>query len=242
MSNYIETSCKAFPASGALGQYLRVKLSGSPGQLALAGAGDIEIGTLETAAFTAGLLYNVRLRSAQGTTPMVASGAITQYAAVYGDVSGQCSATPNENFLGYALNAASGAGSIVEVLRVDTQVSAAGQAVVEAHAANYIVTVADSGKTFSNTGAAAEVDFTLPASAVGLEYSFVLTVAQLVKILPNGNDQIGTASTATVPATGVLNTAGHGIDASAIGCTVTLLCAKAGQWDVMSSAGAWTDL
>lgn len=243
MAQYTDSNIRSFPSSGsAIPQFSRVKLAA--GVLAIAGAGDIEIGTIEVQDFSGNTSPNVpvRLRTAAGTAKMVAAGAITAGAAVYGAASGQVSATPNQNFVGFALTAASGAGSIVEVERVDTQVAAAGQSVVEAHTANYTVTTGDSGKTFTNTAAAGEVDFTLPAAAVGLQYNFVLTVAQILKILPNGTDQIGTASTATVPATGVLNTAGHGIDASAIGASVMLLCTKAGEWNVMSSAGAWTDL
>lgn len=242
MSQYIETPTKAFPASGALGQYTRVKLNGS-GQLALAGAGDLEIGTLEQVAFTLGVYYAVRLRTAQGTTPMVASGAISQWANVYGDANGQCTATPNDNFLGIALRAASGANSVIEVLRLQQAPNAVpGNDVVEAHTANYTVTTADAGKIFSNTGAAGEVDFTLPAATVGLQYQFALAAAQTTKILPNGTDQIGTLSTSTVPATGVMNTAGHGFSANAVGATAWLLCVKAGQWSVVSSAGNWTAL
>lgn len=241
MSNYIETSTKGFPANGAIGQYLRVILSGT--QLAVAGAGDLDIGTIEQAAFNAGDMKAVRLRTAQGTTPMVASGAISLFAPVYGDANGQITATPNRNFIGIALKAASGANSIVEVLRLQqSSASTPGGEVVEAHTANYTVTTADVGKVLTNGGAAGEVDFTLPAATVGLAYRFGLTAAQTTKVLPNGTDQIGTLSTSTVPATGVLNTAGHGFSAAAVGATAWLVCLKAGQWDVLSSAGNWTAL
>lgn len=243
MSQFVETNTREFECSGAIGQFLRVKPNGgSPNQLTTAGAADLELGTLESASFNAGDFRSVRLRTAAGTAKMIASGAITQYAAVYGDAGGKITATPNANFLGYALNAASGNNSVVEMLRVDTSAAAAGNSIVEAHTAAYAVTTADSGKTFTNTGAGAEVDFTLPAAAVGLQYSFALGAAQTVHVLPNGTDQIGTASTATVPATGVPNTAGHGISAAAIGATVVLQCTKVGLWSVLSSAGTWTDL
>jgi hypothetical protein len=240
MSNYIETSTKGFAASGAIAQYLRVILSGT--QLSVAGVGDIEVGTIEQAAFNAGDMRAVRLRSAQGTTPMVASGAISLFAPVYGDAGGKISATPNGNFIGIALKAASGNNSVIEVLRIDTNAAVTGNVVVEAHTANYTVLTSDAGKILTNTAAAGEVDFALPAATVGLAYQFGLTVAQTVKILPNGTDQIGTLSTSTVPATGVLNTAGHGFSAAAIGATAWLACLKAGQWDVISSAGNWTAL
>lgn len=241
MSNYIETPTKGFPASGAIGQYLRVILSGT--QLSIAGAGDIDHGTIEQAAFNAGDMRSVRLRTAQGTTPMVASGAITLYAGVYGDAGGKISATPNENFIGIALKAASGNNSVIEVLRLTAAPAALpGQMVAEAHTANYALTAADCGKVMTNTAAAGEVDYTLPAATPGLAYNFGVTAAQTFKILPNGTDQIGTLSTATVPATGVMGTAGHGFSAAAVGATAQLVCLVAGKWSVLSSVGAWTAL
>jgi hypothetical protein len=50
---------------------------------------------------------------------MVASAAVTSGAKVYGAAGGKVSATKNDNFIGYALNAATADGDVVEVLRVE---------------------------------------------------------------------------------------------------------------------------
>lgn len=237
MAQYVEGPKRAFPAGGAIAQYARVKLVA--GQLAVCGEGDVDLGVIETQAFAAGEMHAVRLRTAQGTAKMVASGAVAAGVNVYGDAAGEVTATPNTNLVGLALSAATGAGSVLEVERLDGALR--GQAVVEAHTAAYAATTADTGKTFTNKGAAGEVDFTLPVAAAGLKFRFSVLAAQIVHVLPgNGTDQIGTPSTATVPATGVPNTAGHGVSATAIGATLELECDEPGLWSVISSAGAWT--
>lgn len=114
MSQYTEGPCKAFEAGAAIAQYLRVKLSA--GVLATAGATENEIGTIERASFASGDKRSVRLKNAQGTRKMVAAAAVSQYANVYGAAGGKVDDTANENFLGIALEAASGDGSVIEVL------------------------------------------------------------------------------------------------------------------------------
>lgn len=117
MAQYVDGGRRAFQSGGALAQYARVKLVG--GQLALAGAADfaLELGEIETQAFAAGELHSVRLRSAQGTRLCIAAGAIAAGVEVYTDVNGEVGTTNTNTAYGIALNAASGAGSIVEVLR-----------------------------------------------------------------------------------------------------------------------------
>eukprot|EP00913_Durusdinium_trenchii_P028456 g26684.t1 len=110
--------CPSLPANAALAPYLRVKLSG--GYLTAAGATDEDIGTLEQRlVLQNGVTETVAAivpRNATGTRKMVAAGAITQYANVYGAASGKIDDVSNENFIGIALDAASGDGSIIEVL------------------------------------------------------------------------------------------------------------------------------
>lgn len=112
---YVDSNTKVFQAGGALGQYLRVKLVA--GVLALAGAADIELGVMLQAAFAAGDRKSVMLRNKQGTMPMVAVGAIAAGAVVYTDANGQVGTTNTNTRIGVAITAASGAGSILEVLR-----------------------------------------------------------------------------------------------------------------------------
>jgi hypothetical protein len=115
MGQFVETVCRALPASAAIGQYLRVKLVA--GQLALAGAADVEIGTMDAPAYVAGQSYAVRLRTAQGTCLMVAAVAIAAGVSVYADANGQVGVTGTNPLIGTSLAAASGAGSVIEVLR-----------------------------------------------------------------------------------------------------------------------------
>lgn len=241
MAQYVEGPKRSFPAgSTAIPQFSRVILSA--GVLVEAGEGDVELGTVEYQQFATNFLVDlpVRLRTAEGTAKMVAAGAITSGAAVYGAASGQVTATPNKNFIGFALCAASGANSVIEVQRAHSLSSPAGQEVIEAHTADFTLTAGDSGKTLTNTGAAGDIDATLPTATVGLKFTFVLGAAQEFDILPATGDKIGTPSTSTVPATGVMGTASQGVSAAADGATLSLLCAKTGEWAVISSAGNWS--
>ena len=112
MSQYVETPTKTFTAAGALGQHLRVITSGA---LALAGAGDIELGTMEIPCLVAGPA-TVRLRTAQGTQKFVANGAITAGDLVYAAASGKVGSSGTV-LIGEALETASGDGAVIEVLR-----------------------------------------------------------------------------------------------------------------------------
>jgi hypothetical protein len=118
MSQFVVTQTKAFACNGAIGQYLRVKMSGTGVQIALAGVSDKSIGTLEEASFASGDFRAVRLRSADGTRKMVANGAISVGADVFAAASGKISATRNGFPEGIALEAAAADGDIIEVLNV----------------------------------------------------------------------------------------------------------------------------
>jgi|694.fasta_scaffold01648_7 hypothetical protein len=100
--------------------------------------------------------------------------------------------------------------------------------------ADYTVTVGDSGRTFTNTGAAGAVTFALPAAVAGLKYRFRVGVAQQLRIDPNGTETI------SLPSTGVPSAAGAYIVADAIGETVDIQCVEAGSWSVFGFTGTWT--
>ena len=114
MSQFVETPTRALPCSGAIAKYLRVKISA--GQIAVAGAADTCVGTLEEASFTAGDMRSVRLRTAQGTRKMVASGAVTGGVAIYAAAGGKITAAPNGNPEGFAMEAAANNGDVIEVM------------------------------------------------------------------------------------------------------------------------------
>lgn len=117
MSQYVDTPTRTFTAGAAIGQYIRVYLSS--GKLAVAGLTNKEIGQAEVAAFADGDVIPVRLRTAQGTCKMVAAGAITAGAAVYTAASGKIDdvATSTGFLVGTALEAATAANDVIEVLR-----------------------------------------------------------------------------------------------------------------------------
>jgi predicted RecA/RadA family phage recombinase len=100
----------------AIGRGLRVKLSS--GVLVLAGLTDRELGVMFNRC-EANDHAGVLLRTAAGTCPMVAADSFAVGATLYTAASGKVSDTQGTGAfaIGTALEAASGDGSIVEVLR-----------------------------------------------------------------------------------------------------------------------------
>jgi hypothetical protein len=96
------------------------------------------------------------------------------------------------------------------------------------------LTAGDSGAIISNLGASGAAAFVLPPATLGLEFTFVVEVAQELRIDPDGTE------TVALPATGVQQAAGKYITADAIGERIHLVCITAGTWDALYSAGTWT--
>lgn len=117
MSQFVDTGSKTFTAGAAIAKDLRVTLTS--GKLAVAGLAVKEIGTLEEASFADLDVRSVRLRTAAGTTKMVAAGAIAVGAEVHTAASGKVNdtATATSYLVGTALEAASADGDVIEVLR-----------------------------------------------------------------------------------------------------------------------------
>ena len=109
-----------FIASGALAEKRRVKLlAGSvttPPQVEYAGAGEQHIGVTEYAALTDGDEIAVKLISAPGSFEITASKVIAYAATVYGAADGKVSDAAVGSAQGIAKRAASGGGSIIEIL------------------------------------------------------------------------------------------------------------------------------
>ena len=103
---------RTFPNNGALGKGVRVTVTG--GFLAAAGLTQPEIGAMEELALAGDTIGSVRLMA--DTERRVAAGAISQYANVFRAANGQVSATGSGEVYGMALEAASGANSLIEVL------------------------------------------------------------------------------------------------------------------------------
>lgn len=118
MSQYVNTPTKGFKSSsGAIGANLLVKIvSGTT--VAIAGLAEEPIGVTENAAFATNDPVSVRLLSAQGTIQCKASGTFSIGAVVYGRAAGVVDdiSTSSAVRIGIALEAATGANDIIEVL------------------------------------------------------------------------------------------------------------------------------
>jgi hypothetical protein len=178
MSQYVETALRAFTAGAAIAKYLRVKLSS--GKLAVAGATDVGLGTLEDASFADGDVRAVRLRSAQGTVKMVAAGAISAGADVWAAASGKVNDVGGAVYEGVALDAAAADGDVIEVLRVPEPGGA-----ITHHTASVTLTRAQRNSVHTNLGASAAVTLTLPQDAIaGDRFFFNAMTAQELRVDP----------------------------------------------------------
>lgn len=117
MAQFIDGNFRAFEASGALEAH-RAVMVGSNGKISYATSATDFIGTTEQEAFADGDVVSVRLRSSNGTRKMTASAAITAGNPIYLGADGKVSPTGN-TARGYALESASGDGSIIEVLTLE---------------------------------------------------------------------------------------------------------------------------
>lgn len=96
----------------------------------------------------------------------------------------------------------------------------------------YTVLATDSGSSFTTTGSAAQVVFTLPAAVAGLFYTFVSDNAFGAQLKANGTDVIKFPSSAS--------SAGGTQTTTTDGGAVTIECITAGKWNVTSGvAGSW---
>jgi len=119
MAEKNDVGMKGFTASAAITQHARVTLAS--GKVAAAGETVKEIGTATAAAFADGDLVNVDLRTKPGTVKMIASEAIGAEVDVWtagsGKVQTEASAGTGSLLVGTSIQAASGDGSVIEVLR-----------------------------------------------------------------------------------------------------------------------------
>lgn len=118
-------------------------------------------------------------------------------------------------------------------VEIDTD-DASETSTVQTKTADYTVTVADSGRTFSTAGAGGTVVFAMPAAVPGLRYRFYVGAAQELRIDPNGTETI------SLPSNGVAGAAGKYLTANAAGETVAIECVVAGTWSVFGYTGTWT--
>lgn len=232
-----------FPYTGSsdLGRFLRVKRSGVT--VAVADAVDTSVGTLNQRVIgvpTSGAMpigagsgAAVLLNNEDGTRLVIASGAITAGADVFEDDGGKYGATAVGRYAGWAVTAAFADGDIFELCTEPRPKADA----ISVKTANYTVTYADRGKTFSTEGASGAVTFALPAAVLCVppaRFNFHVGATQELRIDPNGTETIA------LPSTGAQSAAGKYITADANGENVAIVCRKAGQWQVESYIGTWT--
>lgn len=100
----------------------------------------------------------------------------------------------------------------------------------------YTVLSTDINSLFTNTGAAGNVTFTLPACVSGIlgyGYSFFVDAAQALEVKAAGTDTIqigGSTSTATT----------GNVQVAVSGDTLQIDCMAAGKWKAVSFTGTWT--
>lgn len=92
------------------------------------------------------------------------------------------------------------------------------------------LTAAQSGSTITTAGAGAQTGSTLPASAVGLEFTFLSETASGFRVFGNGADTIQYLTNTSTATTGHL-------DGTTNGAAAKVKCYAAGLWQVISALG-----
>lgn len=103
---------------------------------------------------------------------------------------------------------------------------------VEDFTGNDTLTAAESGKTCTNAGASGAIELTLPTAATGLEFSFVVSAAQYLRINFAAGDNGRYLATTSA-------TAGY-FRANVAGNFVSLTAIDATTWQVTSLDGTWS--
>lgn len=115
------------------------------------------------------------------------------------------------------------------IARADNSCAVPADSVV-AKTAAYTVTVGDTGKTFTNTGAGASVTFTLPAPKIGLRYRFLMTAAQNIVVqMPTGVKIAG----------GTAGKAWNNVSSEADKATCEITSLDGTNYHVVSFVGTW---
>lgn len=186
MSQQLDGHNLTFRVDGtvAIAQYSRVRLSS--GYLVAAGANEDDLGTLNDAVFADNVVRHVTVRSkhAPGTSKMIAAGAVAQYADVYGAASGKMNDVQSTRKIGFAMEAASGDGSIIEVKRTNLS-DEPSSSLITHHTADATLTRDQRNGVHTNLGAGAAVTLTLPQDAVaGDRFYFNAMAAQELRVDP----------------------------------------------------------
>ena len=179
---------RAYTAGEALAKRRLVKLSGST--IIYADAGDEFIAVTEYAIANAAK-GSCRGKQANGTFELTAAAAITAGKAIYPAADGKVSMVPTGKSIGFALEAATADGDLIEAVLVEMDAQFAGFT-CEAVADNKTLDAQDVGKLFYVTADAKTI--TLPATAAGLGPIVIMNggadAGVAVNVSPNANDKI----------------------------------------------------
>lgn len=100
--------------------------------------------------------------------------------------------------------------------------------------ADYTLLASDSGKVFTNTGAAGAVTLSAPAAKKGMKFTLMVNAAQAFRFDANGTE------TVALPSTGAQGAAGKYMEADAVGEWAEWICIEDGKWAILGYAGTWT--
>lgn len=104
---------------------------------------------------------------------------------------------------------------------------------VETTATGRTVAIEDSGTIFSNAGALARTDFTLPAAVSGLTVTLYCADADGIRGIAVGNDVIELAP-------GQVSAVAGRIDSTTVGSSVVLVAVSSTRWHAFSVVGSWS--
>lgn len=99
-----------------------------------------------------------------------------------------------------------------------------------AKTADYQILATESGTLFSNAGAAASIQVTLPVAEIGLQYGFYISVTKQITIAPQSAAHILHLS----------NAAGERVGGTTIGDSLWLFC-DGNNWIPLHEVGTWSE-
>jgi hypothetical protein len=97
--------------------------------------------------------------------------------------------------------------------------------------ASYTILAGESGSSFTNEGATAKIDLTLPSAAAGLIYTFIVQDFDGLRVVA--------AATDTIRLGGALSTIAGNLDSTSVGSAVTLQAVNATEWIATAYGGLW---
>jgi uncharacterized Zn-binding protein involved in type VI secretion len=106
------------------------------------------------------------------------------------------------------------------------------ESLVAARTSSATLSTADVATLITNEGATALVTHTLPAAALGLEFSFCVQDTDGIRVVAAGSNTIRVA--------GSVSAAGGRIDSTTVGSAVTIKAINATEWVAVEVVGTWT--